>query len=377
MITIDNYEEFFLLYIDNELPIADRLMVEHFVADHPDLREEWETLLQCRIQPEPSLSFPARDTLMRQEPDFLSYIDEELDEKDRASLEEFIRHHPQSFLELEGWRQTISYPDPAIVFPDKKSLYRREGAPWILFSPWVRVGAAAAIAGIVALLVLLPGSTRKGTRSAVTDSDGRSLATGKPPLPDTVAAAPSQPSAVINKIAVAVTPAAPATFYTTGNGKQAAGGGRPKKSIRVTEDSPAPQQDGKPGNDAAAFTTELAKSGGIEPHHPIAVILPEQIRPGDKQEIRANDPMVAQAGSDPKQEVGIPREQSSFATQALQNETNDPENKLFVSDEPAAPAKLKLRGMFRKVTRAFGKTADRDKDGQRQVLIGAFQFALK
>jgi hypothetical protein len=79
------------------------------------------------------------------------------------------------------------------------------------------------------------------------------------------------------------------------------------------------------------------------------------------------------------QTVVIPREESSFATQALQheNENHDPENNILVADESPAPGKGKLRGLFRRVTRTFGKTADRDSDGQREVLVGAFQIALK
>jgi hypothetical protein len=76
---------------------------------------------------------------------------------------------------------------------------------------------------------------------------------------------------------------------------------------------------------------------------------------------------------------GIPREESSFATQALQqeNENHDPENNILVPAESPVPGKGKLRGLLRKVTRTFGKTADRDDDGQREVLVGAFQIALK
>jgi hypothetical protein len=78
-------------------------------------------------------------------------------------------------------------------------------------------------------------------------------------------------------------------------------------------------------------------------------------------------------------QAGIPREESSFATQALkeENENHDPENNILASAEPPVPGKAKLRGLLRKVTRTFGKTADRDDDGQREVLVGAFQIALK
>ncbi len=124
-------------------------------------------------RPSNTLGFPGRDALRQPEiaelagqpdeadglvqaesPDFFSYIDGELDEKDREAVEEFIRQHPQFLPELEAWRQTISYPDPALVCPDKESLYKESGQNRIICCPWIKAGVAAAIAGSVALLLL-------------------------------------------------------------------------------------------------------------------------------------------------------------------------------------------------------------------------------
>jgi hypothetical protein len=74
------------------------------------------------------------------------------------------------------------------------------------------------------------------------------------------------------------------------------------------------------------------------------------------------------------QQVSISKEHSSFATQALLQEDNEKE--IATVSEPASPGKSKLRGFLRKVTRSFGKTADRDGDGKREVLISAFQVAV-
>jgi hypothetical protein len=76
-------------------------------------------------------------------------------------------------------------------------------------------------------------------------------------------------------------------------------------------------------------------------------------------------------------QTGIPKDQSSFATRALEDEQAgiESENE-FGTDQQPPPAKTKLRGIFRKVTRVFAKTADRDNDGNRQVLVGAFQVTL-
>jgi len=73
MITRDNYEEFFLLYTDNELSAADVHAVEQFVADHPDLREELEALLQCRLSPDTHLAFPDPKALLKPEPEDSAY----------------------------------------------------------------------------------------------------------------------------------------------------------------------------------------------------------------------------------------------------------------------------------------------------------------
>ena len=369
MITRDNYEEFFLLYIDNELPIAGRQAVERFVAGHPDLREEWEALLQCRVIPDRHLSFPGRDALQQpaidgtpdfagiggpdfagaegpdfaatEGPDFLSYIDGELDEKDRVAVEEFVRQHPQFLPELGAWRNTISYPDPALVCPDKERLYKRERKPILL--PWVRIGAAAAIAGIVALLLLPRIHRQTGVAPAVAIAPAVGVAPAARVAPTTaISKAPvtvattiaARPSNKNKKDTPDVTPVTTSTLYNE----------RDRKEATMT---------------TTIATTALAGDPALRTPEPVT----------RTPEPTASTQLTAM-------QAGIPREESSFATQALQNENNDPDNNSLVTNEPTAPGKGRLRGIFRKVTRVFGKTADRDKDGQKQVLVGAFQFAL-
>jgi cytoskeletal protein RodZ len=325
MITRDNYEEFFLLYIDNELSVADREAVEQFVAHHPDLQQEWQALLHCRQLPEEEIVFPDREALYR------TGVEEDDDE----------------FLHFS--------PDLSIVFPDKASLYKQEEDKRIVWLPWLRIGAAAAIIGIVALLVLLSGR-------------------------HTPAPSVALPIAKNNKNVPPVTPAATGTLYSGGGGAARPAANKPMKEKRKGKTS---GQDIR--EEVEPVGQDLAQQAqSHDPVHDPAPARPTDITATRAADITATRAAVTTANVRSGDAVaalqrGIPREESSFATQALQqeNENHDPENNILVSAESPVPGKGKLRGLFRKVTRTFGKTADRDDDGQRKVLVGAFQIALK
>jgi len=61
-----NYEEFFLLYVDNELSAADKQAVEQFVQANPDLAIELEMLKQMQL-PAENILFTEKDGLYRNE----------------------------------------------------------------------------------------------------------------------------------------------------------------------------------------------------------------------------------------------------------------------------------------------------------------------
>ena len=62
----NNYEEFFLLYVDGELDAAQQHTVENFVQQNPDLAVELEMLLHTKLTPE-SISFDNKEGLLRTE----------------------------------------------------------------------------------------------------------------------------------------------------------------------------------------------------------------------------------------------------------------------------------------------------------------------
>jgi hypothetical protein len=340
MITRDNYQEFLLLYLDNELSAEDRGMVEEWVAANPDRQEEWESLLQCRIFPEEETVFRDKKILMRNAGD--------------------------KVIEERNYADCFFTPDTTIVFPDKNSLYKNEKHRRVVVLYRLLAGAAAVLLAVVTLLLLYrhpagEPTLVKNTR-AIPALTNKTQTNKKEPLP--------------------VTPATAAALY-------------PKKPTRPSPIHPSPvhlspihrEEESLAtagGGQTSRASVERMESGKQEVNtSDIVTIVPERDPAGG---VKANGSSLAvgasqAAGSSPAlgsspaaKPVNIPRELSSFATQALSQEDN--EKTIATASEPASPGKSKLRGLFRKVTRNFGKAADRDGEGKREVLINAFQVAV-
>jgi len=118
-----NYEEYFLLYIDNELTVDQERQVELFVQENPDLEEELVMLKQSRLIPDDSIVFDKKHLLMKGESAqhssdlsfinlnnyeqwLIMYVDDELNAEERASVEKFASAHQHVQQELELFQQT-------------------------------------------------------------------------------------------------------------------------------------------------------------------------------------------------------------------------------------------------------------------------------
>jgi hypothetical protein len=65
-ISLGNYEEYFLLYVDNELPASEKESVETFVLQNPQLQDEF-TLLKDTVLPKENIVFYNKELLYRKE----------------------------------------------------------------------------------------------------------------------------------------------------------------------------------------------------------------------------------------------------------------------------------------------------------------------
>lgn len=161
----NNYESFFLMYVDQELSAEEQRAVEAFVQAHPDLEEELHLLNSARLIPDESIQFEHKELLYRQsnpvlsaewEEKLLRYIDQELSPAETIEFEKKLATDTVLQNELAAYRQTILTTDNTIQFPDKASLYKEEKEPArVIWFTWKRMAVAAVLLLAVSTSALL------------------------------------------------------------------------------------------------------------------------------------------------------------------------------------------------------------------------------
>ena len=158
-LTRDNYEEAFLLYIDEELTADQKAAVEAFAAVHPDLQEELDLLMGTKL---PQLdvaevavmdkSFLLADSMKANaiDEDLLLYIDNELDAAQKGAVEEKLQKDKDYNEQHRLLAKTKLDAAETVVYPYKAELYRRTERR--IYAAWWRVAAAA-------VLILWAGTT--------------------------------------------------------------------------------------------------------------------------------------------------------------------------------------------------------------------------
>lgn len=153
----NNYEEFLLLYADNELSFSERQAVEDFLESNPDLKAELQSILDSKLHSE-HISFFNKAALYKNdsfitaenyESYFLLYADDELTDEERKETEKYAASTPALQKEFDSIQQTRLVADKEIVFADKSVLYRQEEPARIMRISWMRVAVAAAVIGII------------------------------------------------------------------------------------------------------------------------------------------------------------------------------------------------------------------------------------
>ncbi|MBN8837490.1 MAG: hypothetical protein J0I09_09535 [Sphingobacteriia bacterium] len=155
----NNYEEYFLLYVDGELTTAEKNAVDAFIKQQPDLEAELLALQQT-ILPQEQISFSVKDALLKNEltainsanyeEQFLLYVDNELNAVEKEEVNKFVLQHPQYQQVFTALQQTRLYPEQ-VLHPDKTSLYKKEERR-VVYLSFKKLAIAAILIGMVILV---------------------------------------------------------------------------------------------------------------------------------------------------------------------------------------------------------------------------------
>lgn len=129
-ITRENYESWFLDYLEGQLDEGMTDEFIRFVQENSDLKEELTGFEMISLQP-PVLSFQGKLKLKK---DFLDFPDEferaatacmegDLNLAGKNHFEEYLKQHPEKQEEARLFRLTRLVADPTVVYPRKNELY--------------------------------------------------------------------------------------------------------------------------------------------------------------------------------------------------------------------------------------------------------------
>lgn len=157
-ITRDNYEIWFLDYLEGRLDQGGMEEVRLFLAHHPDLADELEAIHPV-LTVDTNLTFPDKEQLKRtayDDPAFfettsIAAMEGDLTEEENNSLEKWLAKNPvqkEFFSQLESCKLQ---PDPEIHFPGRDQLKRKT----TVIAVWTRIASVAAIL-LLAFFIFYP-----------------------------------------------------------------------------------------------------------------------------------------------------------------------------------------------------------------------------
>lgn len=387
MITRHNYEEYFILYMDNELSSDERRMVEAFVQQHPDLKEELDLLLHYKMEPDNSVVFNGKEELMKvngETPISLSnyeewlvlYTDNELTGAQRITVEEFAAADPSVKKELALMMKSKLQPEE-IIFPYKASLYRKEERRAVPFRWRIAAAAILIIALGISSVIVISNNRRSagpGNDSIVTTNPGEEKKTtpvtndqsptniNNPVAPKNITDQPSNETAVTNnptnnKVNDRISPEIKQPDRNIAKENKLV----VDKNNKTTVDNPTPDK---------KVEQAIATNNGNQPTND----LPEPLNnPNLKRPNKADAADVALTNNKSNEIL-----KETGAVTIIPTEPSDLKKGDYItaSLEEGSDNK-KSRGLFRKIARTFDKRTNMSNPDDNRLLVGGLSFKLK
>ncbi len=382
MITRNNYEEYFMLYADNELSVAEKKAVETFVIQNPDLEKELLMLTQTILKPDTTIIFENKSLLMKQtfgdsiininnyEEYFLLYTDNELDKAARKDVELFANNNPSLKEELNILSQTKLVADTKIIFEGKEILYKKEKDDKAVPVIWWRIAAAAAVLLLLGFFII--NNKFHAAQSFVKTEIKKTNSTANNPAVVNVR--------VINKNKKEDSIVTSSTLASLDNTEAAISKKekiKNKKAVDLIVDNSTRKENINP---VKKQTNNLPVENNLieVPKNQIAKVDDNNTKVETAESNKINTPLNTIVPKVDKTVAAVAdkNDGNNYINQALQTSNNtNPDDVFYVAN--TSSKKSKLRGIFRKVSRVFDKTANADNDDKHGVLIGSFQIALK
>jgi hypothetical protein len=370
-----NYEEYFILYMDNELSADGRRKVEEFAERNPDLKDELDTLMHFKLVPDTSVVFEDKSQLIKQDVDspvnlanyeewLVMYVDDELNLEEKAGVEYFISTHPEVQRELAALTQTKLQPE-LVLFPDKKVLYRTEERVRKMPVRWWRIAAAVVLFIVAGAITVVSINNKRNGDGA------KELA--KTPVN-------------VEKINTET----PVTNQAKENNEVTDATAKNNESIVL----PVSNKAVSPDKTIKASKEGIVKSKPVEKKKSVVVDemikTQQQVIAGNNNKLNGsnnlpkplNNPNIEKLSTDIASNIASNKLQQDVKDNNIvtTNPTETSDIKYASNAELDQPGgkKGKLRGLLRKVTRTFEKTTNIDAtDDQDRVLIGGLALKLK
>lgn len=159
-IDIHNYEAYLLDYSEGNLTGELQVELELFLIQHPELEINLDELSLVTLENEDASfsnknSLKKSEADLVSETQFIGYIENQLPVNERLELEKSCAINPSLAKELALYNNTIAKADETITFENKQSLKRKSKVIWVNFSA-TQYAAAACIVFLIGLFILWP-----------------------------------------------------------------------------------------------------------------------------------------------------------------------------------------------------------------------------
>ena len=361
-----NYEEFFLLYVDNELTQAEKSEVENFVSYNEDLAREFNTLKESVLKPG-NEEFIHKTNLYKQtegitaancETYFLLHVDNELTGAEKYAVETFVLQHPETQANFTLLHQTKLEVEP-VVFQNKELLYKKDERK-LVWMNWSRIAIAALFAGVaIALYFIIPSNQVQQLQADIKQPVNTTNTVNLPPVAAT--------NGTVNKASSVLTPNPSSPIVVIG---------ATKSPLTSTKNSSTVKQPAiKIIESNKQENTSIAT---LNRPQPVEVSISEKITLPAENKLAAE--ITPQLASNKiiteKKQPDVEATNLAHQTMYREIDTDADERENSFLFGSTRINKNKLRGLLKKASGLFDKKADKA-DNEKTIQIASFEIKGK